>query len=53
MALWQRHFLPLELTMSSNLIIANTLGVPLGTEAIRDGCAQTYGRLISEAYAQT
>ena len=52
-ALRQRHFLPLELTMSSNPITATTLTVPLETEAIRDGCAQARGRLSSEAYAQT
>ena len=53
MALRQRHFLPLELTMSSNLITATTLAVPFETEAIRDDCAKACGRLISEAYAQT
>ena len=39
--------------MSSNLITATTLAVPLEIEAIRDDCTQACGRLISEAYAQT
>jgi hypothetical protein len=53
MALRQRHFLPLELTMFSNPITSTTLTAPLDTETVRDGYTRACGRPCSEAYAQT
>ena len=53
MARWQRHLLPLELTVTSDPIAVAALAILLNTETTGCGCAPPRSRLISEAYAQT